>query len=1219
MRLKKQGPLIFAFCLFPIVTSLAMFPHEQTSNKKIAITILGGDVEVKKTQLKDLEENLSSLKKRSEESHKTNTTRLNYLNTELETVKGKLKTARSKELEFLNKKLSTLNDRKQTISDAQELWKEIIEKTENHTKLLKEFIEFLPAPKPRLQPAYSWKEFREQQARNAELAAKIEVAKNKKDLLRKKKIAEGESLLSWQKQLEGKQKEQEKLITQADKEETIRRADGATLIKLEGEVLSQEINYITEHIELTKLRAEKLEIETSLQETHVELEQHKLADQKQLLTQIESRLVFNFNDVQIAKADWSAQTQKSLAQKESINKQRAIKKSNKDKLSSEIDYLKEKLAEMKSGGRKDNVEYEVHKSLLRKVQAQYDLTSQELHVLDTKKDLVDAEATLKEIDYNMVDLRYKLKTDTENLDELLTTYKHKYDFASNTLKTLKDKKDSISSLAIETNRNLERLRQREEKLKNRIAMFQGKELILQQVLKNLNEAKKYLVANISLTQDYSTDNADLIGLQEKIVKQYNLIVSDLVSRKKTESIWRRSNKAMSLDALIKSALEAEIFAKKIFWQTPTSLSPVSIMRSLQELTLFDYLKMLLLLIFFLMLFIGARILLRYMQERSSEILVRYHNKTRFLYLTILFAVVDFALENYTLLFSWLFAFAHIAWDGKLLYAIFALQLDPYYVALFYLASIPILVYLSFRFLGALKALNNKLSDYFFAEHIQNKVMFFITTLCYASAILLPLRAAFLRYIPNPQSEFATVLLAAYSLVMVLILPLCFTKDEVLRLIPSNNGFLIWLKRKIETHYYPVFFFVLTLLVLINPYVGYINLAWFLAFAVPTSVLLIYAMFLLHASLRKYSLVMFMSEEDEEFIDKFEHAKAYYGFFIIFSFLLLAFATFVLLSRVWGFNYTAMDLWKSISEEWVIRVGVNKVGIVEFVLLVLFSASGFVLSSLMHRFVLNKLFTILHSEPGMQNTISRISHYAIVFIAVLLGLSAIHLEQFIFFFSATIAVGLGFALKDIGADWLCGFFVLIERPIEIGNFVKIGDVLGTVHKISARTTTIITPKNHSFILPNSDVVRKVVNNWGRGRFAVGFDMFVRVDMASNPHQVKQLIAETVQEHPLILKVPNTIIRLEEVEDDMQIFMVRAYISARRVKEQWEISSQLRMALIKLFAEKGIEFAKPVRLVYNRETSRPTPTAPPSADKSPDSSTTSPLGAAGSKPIEIKFDK
>ena len=181
-------------------------------------------------------------------------------------------------------------------------------------------------------------------------------------------------------------------------------------------------------------------------------------------------------------------------------------------------------------------------------------------------------------------------------------------------------------------------------------------------------------------------------------------------------------------------------------------------------------------------------------------------------------------------------------------------------------------------------------------------------------------------------------------------------------------------------------------------------------------------------------------------------------------------------------------------------------------------------------------------------------------------------------------------------------------------------LGTVHKISARTTTIITPKNHSFILPNSDIVRKVVNNWGRGRFAVGFDMYVRVDMSSNPHQVKQLISETVQEHPLILKVPNTIIRLEEIEDDMQIFLVRAYISARRVKEQWEISSQLRMALIKLFADKGIQFAKPVRLVYNRviQTAGSPPPAPAKSSDPSSGSSMAATPAPGPKPIEIKFD-
>ena len=72
----------------------------------------------------------------------------------------------------------------------------------------------------------------------------------------------------------------------------------------------------------------------------------------------------------------------------------------------------------------------------------------------------------------------------------------------------------------------------------------------------------------------------------------------------------------------------------------------------------------------------------------------------------------------------------------------------------------------------------------------------------------------------------------------------------------------------------------------------------------------------------------MKEEDEDLVDKFEHAKAYYGFFVIFSFLLLLFFTSIFLLRIWGIQYSPADVWKALAERWVLRVGVDsRLGII----------------------------------------------------------------------------------------------------------------------------------------------------------------------------------------------------------------------------------------------------------------------------------------------------
>jgi len=258
---------------------------------------------------------------------------------------------------------------------------------------------------------------------------------------------------------------------------------------------------------------------------------------------------------------------------------------------------------------------------------------------------------------------------------------------------------------------------------------------------------------------------------------------------------------------------------------------------------------------------------------------------------------------------------------------------------------------------------------------------------YATSILIPLRLAFLHY-TDVASEFPNVLLAAYSLILVVVILFFFTKEDVLKLLPSNTPFLLWLKKKIDNFYYPVFTFCMGLLILSNPYIGYSNLAWYLAFSVPCSTLVLYGVFFLHYTIRRYSAFFFIREEEEEVVDKFEHARTYYGFFIVFAFLFLLLGAFFILTRIWRFDYTIGTMWRALNFEWVLKdvpVPGAKLGVVELMSVILFIASGFFVSSLVNRFVLYKLFDIFRTGPGTQNTVTRILHYMIIFVATVLGL------------------------------------------------------------------------------------------------------------------------------------------------------------------------------------------------------------------------------------------
>jgi small-conductance mechanosensitive channel len=649
-----------------------------------------------------------------------------------------------------------------------------------------------------------------------------------------------------------------------------------------------------------------------------------------------------------------------------------------------------------------------------------------------------------------------------------------------------------------------------------------------------------------------------------------------------QGIWKRSPKAITYNEFKESLLEAEDFFAKLFWDTPTNLGPMTLLKLIKGISVNILLSILLFFLFLIASFLLIRFILKFTINKARNYLSVEPKHVSFLPLNIIISFLNFKLEHLGLFFVWFFIALHIFFDFKYIFSTINFLNKSYYIAMFYLITIPIFVYLSRTFLLTLKELNRRLSFLFFAEKLQDRFIHLITFICYSTAILMPLRFAFLTYFTKESTTFPDVIMAAYTLILVTVFLLFFSKEDVLRLLPSRHAFFIWLKAQINKRYYPVFIFLMGILILSNPYIGYSNLAWYLAFIIPSTTFLLYSLFVVHHFIRKYAVFLFMREEEEEIIDKFEHAKTYYGILVITSFLLLLLITFIFVTRLWDISYTPNDIWKSLSEVWVVPIGTeHKFGFVQLMTVVMFITGGFFISSTIHKFGLNKLYDILKTQPGTQNTISKILHYMIISLVTVLGFVSIHLEGIIWYFGTVSAVGLGFALKDIFTDYVAGFFVLIERPLEIGNFVRIDhhpDMLGTVHKIDARTTTIMTRLNHSIVIPNKDLANKPIINWGKGRFAVGFEMKITVDYNVNPDVVSETILNVVQSNPTILRVPTPIIRLEDFEESALYFLARAFISSRRVREQWAIAGAIRKELILVFREKNIEFAFPQRVLH-----------------------------------------
>ncbi len=140
----------------------------------------------------------------------------------------------------------------------------------------------------------------------------------------------------------------------------------------------------------------------------------------------------------------------------------------------------------------------------------------------------------------------------------------------------------------------------------------------------------------------------------------------------------------------------------------------------------------------------------------------------------------------------------------------------------------------------------------------------------------------------------------------------------------------------------------------------------------------------------------------------------------------------------------------------------------------------------------------HSNKAALYTLSRLAHYTLLAIGMLLALNLVGIPLGKFtVFAGAIGVGLGFGLQAIFSNFISGLILLFDRSLKVGDFVELdGNTRGIVRAINIRATRITTNDNIDLLVPNSEFVTGRVVNWTHGsenrRIRVSFTVSYSAD-------------------------------------------------------------------------------------------------------------------------------
>jgi potassium-dependent mechanosensitive channel len=233
-----------------------------------------------------------------------------------------------------------------------------------------------------------------------------------------------------------------------------------------------------------------------------------------------------------------------------------------------------------------------------------------------------------------------------------------------------------------------------------------------------------------------------------------------------------------------------------------------------------------------------------------------------------------------------------------------------------------------------------------------------------------------------------------------------------------------------------------------------------------------------------------------------------------------------------------------------------------------------LSRFIRAWIANSYLPTTGLQEDARGSIDKILRYAGIVLAALWALTAfgIGMEKVAILASA-LSVGIGFGLQAITQNFVSGLILLVERPVKIGDWVKLNDVEGDVRRINVRSTEIRVGDHSTMIVPNSELITKTVQNMTKGNSLGRAQMFLSVPMDADLDDAIRLLAATMAEEQDVMESPAPAVFVDRIEAGLVI--LNCFMHVRSPRLAYGVRSRVLLAAIRTLRKHGISVSLPAQ--------------------------------------------
>jgi small-conductance mechanosensitive channel len=228
------------------------------------------------------------------------------------------------------------------------------------------------------------------------------------------------------------------------------------------------------------------------------------------------------------------------------------------------------------------------------------------------------------------------------------------------------------------------------------------------------------------------------------------------------------------------------------------------------------------------------------------------------------------------------------------------------------------------------------------------------------------------------------------------------------------------------------------------------------------------------------------------------------------------------------------------------------------------------SAKLKQFLLDKVLSKTQLDEAVRNNIAVFARGTMLTVGTIAILQTAGIDlSALTILAGALGLGISYGLKIITTNLASGLILLLERPIKIGDRIKIGDVEGVVENISIRSITVRTDDSTAIIVPNSDVISKNIVNLSYIQDDLTLLVGVCVDPQADADIVQEEILNGCFACDFVSKDQNVILSFEELTDKHLKFVVKTAtngptteLAEQKRKLAYAIFKQLKAKEIKL---------------------------------------------------------